>query len=655
VVVIQATQISKSFGTNQVISAGSFRIRAGEKVGLVGRNGAGKTTLLRLIAGLEAPDSGEIVVAPDVRLGIVEQDPSFDPGASLIEVVYDGLRELTEMEKDIARLSREMSSPEVASSPRRLDRVMREFAAVTEEFERRDGYSTDSRVAGVLAGLGFSREDRSRPVGSFSGGERTRIALARALIARPDVLLLDEPTNHLDIPSTSWLEDFLAEYEGAVVVISHDRQFLDSVVTRLLEVEDHKIIEYAGNYSWYVEEKGQRLAQQETAYELQQKEVARLEGALKHYTALSARNNKFARRAEDIRKRLARMERVERPILKRRSMGFSVSSSGQSGEWVLKAKGLTMTFGDRVLFKDADIVVKRGERVGIVGRNGVGKSTLLHLITGRKEPSAGTVRIGTGVSVGYYDQQHADLALERTVLEEMIGSTGLAPQQARDLLGRVLFRGDDVFKRVGDLSGGERSRVELARIMALGCNLLVMDEPTNHLDIDSIEVLERALAAYEGTLLVVSHDRYFLERTVDRIIEIEEGRIVDYPGGYAYYVEKKVARETSASDVPEISRGRDGAAERTRTSNKQRATSRQPKDSRDRPDAGSADHDQEAAAIEKRIMELEDVIKQLNAELADLEIYLHPERMAERAKALRDAEKELSTYYRRWEELVFTR
>ncbi|MGE5588146.1 MAG: ribosomal protection-like ABC-F family protein, partial [Clostridia bacterium] len=581
---------------------------------------------------------------------LVEQDPSFDSNAPLIEVVYDGLRELLDMEKDIARLSREMSEPEVAASPGKLKRVMRDFAALTEEFERRDGYSTDSRVAGVLAGLGFAREDNSRPVGSFSGGERTRVALARALIARPDVLLLDEPTNHLDIPSTAWLEDFLAGYDGTVVVISHDRQFLDSVVTRLLEVEDHRIVEYAGNYSWYVEEKRQRLAQQETAYELQQKEVARLEGALRHYTALSARNNKFARRAEDIRKKLARIERAERPILKPKSMGFSVSSSGQSGEHVLKAKGLTMKFGDRVLFKDADIVVRRGEHVGIVGRNGVGKSTLLHVITGRTEPSAGTVRLGTGVAVGYYDQQHADLAPDRTVLEEILSSTGITPQQARDLLGRVLFKGDDVFKRVRDLSGGERNRVELARIMALGCNLLVMDEPTNHLDIDSIEVLERALSAYEGTLLVVSHDRYFLERVADRIIEIEDGWIVDYPGGYAYYVEKKTARQTSGDEAPAPGGGKDGAG--ARTAQKPRVASRPPKASRDRADQDGAC---DVAALEKQIMELEAAIKQLNAELADLEIYLHPERMAERARSLADAERKLSECYKRWEDSLSAR
>ncbi|MDI6639001.1 MAG: ABC-F family ATP-binding cassette domain-containing protein [Bacillota bacterium] len=646
-VVIQAEGVSKSYGINTVIAGASFRIKAGDKVGLVGRNGAGKTTLLRLLAGVEAPDSGRIVISEGVRLGLVEQDPSFDSSAPLIDVVYSGVQELLDMEKDIARLSREMSAPQVAASPDRLKRVMRDFAALTEEFERRDGYSMDSRVAGVLAGLGFSREEHLRPVGSFSGGERTRVALARALLARPDVLLLDEPTNHLDIPSTAWLEDFLADYDGTVIVISHDRQFLDCVVTRILEVEDHRVVEYAGNYSSYVEEKQRRLTQQETAYELQQKEIARLEGMLRRYTALSARNNKFARRAEDIRKKLARIERVERPVLKRKSMGFSLSSAGHSGEQVLRAKGLAMRFGDRVLFEDADIVVRRGEHVGIVGRNGVGKSTLLHIITGRTEPSAGTVRLGAGVVIGYYDQQHADLAPDRTVLEEVLGSTSMTPQEARNLLGRFLFKGDDVFKRVRDLSGGERNRVELARIMASGCNLLVMDEPTNHLDIDSIEVLERALAGYEGTLLVVSHDRYFLERVADRIIEVENGRIVDYPGGYAYYVEKKLARQTGGDYGSGLQGGKDGA--------NVPAARRACRVSRPSQVRGGRVNEEGACDIdtlEKQIMELEATIKQLNAELADLEIYLYPDRMAEKAKSLADAEKRLAECYKKWEDLA---
>jgi len=650
-VVIQAKGVSKSYGVNTVIAEVSFRINAGEKIGLVGRNGAGKTTLLRLLAGLEPPDSGEIIISEGVRMGVVEQDPVFDSNAPLIEWVYTGLQELLDLERAIAVLSREMSVPEVADSPARLKKVMRDFAALTEEFERRDGYSVDSRVAGVLAGLGFSPEDRARPVGSFSGGERTRAALARALLARPEVLLLDEPTNHLDIPARVWLEDFLADYDGTVIVISHDRQFLDCVASRILEIEDHKLVEFAGNYSRYVEEKRRRLAQQETAYELQQREIARLEDVLRRYTALSARNNKFARRAEDIRKKLARVERIEKPNLNRKSMGFLLPTAGHSGDKVLQAKDLSMRFGDTVLFQNANMVVRRGEHVGIVGRNGAGKSTLLHIITGRKEPSEGSVRLGAGVVVGYYDQQHADLAPDRTVLEEILGSTGMNPQEARNLLGRFLFRGDDVFKRIRDLSGGERSRVELARIMASGCNLLVMDEPTNHLDIESIEVLEDALSAYEGTLLVVSHDRYFLERVADRIIEVENGRIVDYPGGYAYYVEKKLVGETGGKGASAPASEEGG----TRAIPSGRRPGKAPRPAR--AGAGEGPGLEEGGypgtdVLEKEIIELEAVIKQLNAELADLEIYLYPDRMAEKARCLAEAERRLDECYRRWEALT---
>lgn len=644
-VAIQADGVCKSYGINTVIAEASFRIASGDKVGLVGRNGVGKTTLLRLLAGAEAPDAGRIAVSGGVRFGLVEQDPSFDSGSPLIDVVYGGLQELLDMQKDIARLAREMSAPEVASSPDRLKQVMRDFAALSEEFERRDGYSIDSRVMGVLAGLGFSREEHSRPVGSFSGGEKTRVALARALLARPEVLLLDEPTDHLDIPSAAWLEDFLADYEGTVIAVSHDRQFLDRVVTRILEVEDHRVTGYAGNYSSYVEEKQRRLEQQETAYELQQREVARLEGMLRHYTALSARNNKFARRAEDVRKKLARIERVERPVPNRKSIGLSLSSTGRSGDQVFRVRDLAMRFGDRVLFEGAELEVRRGEHVGIVGRNGVGKSTLLHIITGRVEPTAGTVRLGAGVVVGYYDQQHADLAPDRTVLEEVLGSTGVTPQEARNLLGRFLFRGDDVFKHVRDLSGGERNRVQLARLMASGCNVLIMDEPTNHLDIDSIEVLERVLAGYEGTLLVVSHDRYFLERVADRILEIEGGRVVDYPGGYTYYVEKKSMQADGGISAREGEKGGAGAAGATGG----RGARRSP---RARPARGERVREECACdvdALEKEIIDLEAAIRQLNAELSDLEIYLHPDRLAEKARSLAVAEKKLAERYRRWE------
>ncbi len=649
-VVIRADKVSRSYGALPVITDVSFRVEAGEKLGLVGRNGAGKTTLLRIIAGLETPDSGELVVAEGVRIGYVAQNPAFEAESSIVDAVYEGFSEVLAMQRAIAELSHEMARPGAADSPERLRRMMAEYAALTERFERADGYAVDSRVAGVLVGLGFARGEWTRPVASLSGGERTRLCLARALLSRPEVLLLDEPTNHLDIPSTVWLEDFLAAYPGAVVVVSHDRRLLDRVASKILEVEEHRVTEFPGNYSAYAAEKERRLAQQETAYRLVEKEVARLEGALRHYTALSARNNKFARRAEDVRKKLARVQRVEKPITRRGSIGFSLEGGTRSGQEVLTVKDLAMRFGDRTLFSGVRFHVRRGEHVGIVGRNGVGKSTLLHILTGRIEPSAGSCALGAGVVIGYYDQQHSDLASDRTVIEEVLGSTGLTPQEARNLLGRFMFRGDDVFKRVCDLSGGERNRVLLARLMASGCNLLVMDEPTNHLDIESVQVLENALASYEGTLLVVSHDRYFLERIADRILELEGGRVTDYPGGYAYYVEKKSASQASvgAASEPVRERAPAGAAR----SGGQRTPARpgaRP-GSRGAPPEDGRDRELMLEALERDIVELESNIEQLNAELADLELYRDPGRLAEKARLLAAAQKELAARYRQWED-----
>ncbi|MEW5867104.1 MAG: ribosomal protection-like ABC-F family protein [Bacillota bacterium] len=663
-IVVQMDGVSKSYGVKPVIMEASFQIRAGEKLGLVGRNGAGKTTLLRLIAGLEDPDSGQVSVPKGTRIGYVEQNPSFESDLSIVEAVYDGFRDLLEMQNALSRLSREMAGPEVAGSPERLRRAMSDYAALTEEFERADGYSMNSRVTGVLSGLGFTKDTWQRPLRSLSGGERTRVLLARALLSRPDVLLLDEPTNHLDIPSTVWLEDFLSAYPGTVIVVSHDRHFLDQVVTRILEIEDHKVNEYAGNYSTYAEKKEERLSRQETAYKLQQGEIARLEAVLRRYTALSARNNKFARRAEDVRKKLARIERLDKPVLKRKSIGFSLSNPDRGGDQVVRLEDLAMGFGDRVLFSNVRLTVKRGEHVGIIGRNGVGKSTLLHVITGRIEPSAGAVHLGAGVDIGYYDQQHEDLAPGRTVIEEVLSSTRLTPQEARNLLGRFMFHGDDVFKRIEDLSGGERNRVLLARLMASGCNLLVMDEPTNHLDIDSVEVLEKVLAGYDGTVLVVSHDRYFLGRVADRILELEDGRVVDYPGGYAYYLEKKSgqlgdagprAEGTSALRYgPRLAwregwSGADGERPGVVGSGRESRGSRGDGGPR-LPCAGAQQESVGSVEVlEREIMQLEATIKHLNAELADLELYLYPDRMAEKARSLALAEKMLEECYKKWE------
>ncbi len=667
-VVIQADKVCKSFGINTVLAEASFKVRAGEKLGLVGRNGAGKTTLLRLVAGLETPDSGRVSVPGHVRIGYVEQNPSFESGLSVLEAVYEGFQGLLDVRDAIFRLSSDMGSSEAAGSPARLKSLMREYAALTEEFERADGYSIDSRVAGVLTGLGFAQDEWGRPVRSLSGGERTRIVLARTLLSQPDVLLLDEPTNHLDIPSVSWLEEFLGNYPGAVIVVSHDRHFLDRTINRVLEIEDRHLGEYDGNYSSYSELKRERLVREATAFELQQKEIARLESVLRRYTALSARNNKFARRAEDVRKKLARVERLEKPALARRSIGFSLPAADRSGDRVVILEDVAMRFGGRSLFSGVRLSIRRGEHVGIVGRNGVGKSTLLHVITGRIRPSAGLVRLGAGVVIGYYDQQHADLAPGKTVIEEVLGSTGLTPQEARDLLGRFMFHDQDVFRRIEDLSGGERNRVLLARLMASGCNLLVMDEPTNHLDIDSVEVLEKALAGFHGTLLVVSHDRYFLGRVADRILALEDGKVTDFPGGYAYYVEKTggqavalgagasvggrpAVRHASPSGLRLAEREgerRPGDRGLGRSAQGSGISRKRTAGKRDGPADQAPGDDGGLEALEREIIELEARIAQLNTELADLELYLYPDRMAEKAKALSLARRRLEECYGKW-------
>lgn len=649
-VLIQANGITKSYGIRRVLHDASFTIRDGEKAGVVGQNGSGKTTLLRLIAGIESLDNGAVVVPRSTRLGYLEQDVLIEQDKSLIEVVYEGFSHLLRLKDEITRLSHEMGKPEVVSCHTSLERVMRQYAVLTDEFERADGYAINSRVTGVLSGLGFEDKDRTRRIGTFSGGERTRIALARTLISPLDLLLLDEPTCHLDISSVTWLEGFLQAYPGTVIVVSHDRHFLDTVVTRILEVDHGSIREYDGNYSRYAEQRENILAQQETRYKLEQKELARLEGMLRSYTARSAQNEKFARRAKDVQKKLARMERLEKPISEHKAIGLSLNTSTRSGNQVINLQDVSLEFGGRTFFSNVNLTVNRGQRIGIVGRNGAGKSTFLKVISGKVEPSCGTVKIGAGVVIGYYDQQHDDLNSERTVVEEVLASTGLAPQQARDLLGKFLFFGDDVFKRIRDLSGGERNRVLLAKLMASECNLLIMDEPTNYLDIDSIEVLERALGTYDGTLLVVSHDRYFLERVADRILEIEDGNLVDYLGGYTYYIRKKAALQAKRDPVQVRAdkQTKDKKLRQACAGDRRRVKSGMSSDR----DSNGQDTEEAVSAIEKEILRLEQMIEQINAELADLEIYRFPERMAEKARSLSEAQKTLDESYKKWEELI---
>jgi ATP-binding cassette subfamily F protein 3 len=524
--ILTVTELEKSFGVDLLFSGVTFSVAAGQKMGLVGRNGCGKTTLLRILMGLETADAGKISLAAGRRLGYLRQEAPVHPDNTILEEVRLVFKPLQEMEAKVKAAEHAMTE---AKTDADIERTMAEYAELRDAFEAAGGYHFGTDVEQVLERLGFVEKDFEKRIGSCSGGEQTRVALAKIVLSKPDLLILDEPTNHLDIAATEWLEGFLKSYDGAVLLVSHDRYFLDAVTDTIGDMENQRLTVYRGNYSHYWTQKQEQLARQQAAFENQQAEIARLQDIVKRNMAANATQSKLRLKTLG---RIDRIDLVERPQSDTSSMHARIDSesAGRVGREVVRFDGLTKKFGERTLFADIDFLIERGDRVGLVGSNGSGKTTMVKILLGIEQPTNGVLYFGHNVRLAYFSQHAAEsLDLQSSVIDTILDSADMTSTEARNYLARFLFMGDDVFKTVGMLSGGEKNKLALARMILEPCNLLILDEPTNHLDISSCEVLTQMLANYAGTLLLISHDRYLLNATTTRTFAL----LGD--GGYAYH------------------------------------------------------------------------------------------------------------------------
>ena len=553
--ILSLSHITKTFLEDVVLKDATFHIEDRQRAALVGNNGAGKTTLFRIITGAMDPDSGEVVFAKNRSMGYLAQHTELETGRGMFDEVMSVRQDLLDLEQGMRELEREIAG----ASPEELDALVKRHSALQERFESENGYALESEVTAVLKGLGFTEKEFGLPVKALSGGEKTRIALGKLLLLKPDLLLLDEPTNHLDINATAWLETYLQSYPGAVFVISHDRYFLDRLVTKVIDLSQGVCYSYNGNYSDFTQKKKAVWEAKLREYEKQQREIRRQEAIIERFRSYNT--EEYYVKAKSREKLLSHMERLEKPVEEDNEMKLRLVPNILSGNDVLSIRGLKKGFGERTLFQNADIEIKRGERVAVIGDNGTGKSTLLKLIMGKEEPDSGEIEEGAKVYIGYFDQEHQTLSPEKTLFDEISDEYPAMNNTAiRNMLAAFLFTGDDVYKLVGDLSGGEQGRLSLAKIMLSDVNFLILDEPTNHLDMTSKEILENALVSYEGTILYVSHDRYFINATATRILELYHGKFLSCPGNYDYYLEKKDQMHALADRdrVEEVSDKKDG-------------------------------------------------------------------------------------------------
>ena len=545
--ILSCQSICKSFGEKVILNDASFHIEEREKAALIGNNGAGKTTLLRIIMEEISADSGQVVLMKDKKIGYLAQYQEIKGHRTIYEELLSTKQYIIDMEDRMRAAEIQMKH----ASGEELERLMNTYTRLTHEFELENGYAYKSELMGVLKGLGFTEEDFNKQIETLSGGQKTRVALGKLLISKPDILLLDEPTNHLDMESISWLETYLLNYPGAVFIVSHDRYFLDKVVTKVIEIDAGQVRMYSGNYSAYAEKKAQLRDAQYKAYLNQQREIKHQEAVIVKLKSFN--REKSIRRAESREKMLGKIQRIEKPTEVQSQMRLSLEPRVISGNDVLTVEELSKSFPEQTLFTDISFQIKRGERVALIGNNGTGKTTMLKILNDLIPADSGTFTLGSKVQIGYYDQEHHVLHPEKTIFEEISDAyPTLTETEIRNMLAAFLFTNDDVFKLISSLSGGERGRVSLAKLMLSEANFLILDEPTNHLDIASKEILEEALNSYTGTVLYVSHDRYFINQTATRILELTNQAVVNYIGDYDYYLEKKeeltAAYATPAAD-----------------------------------------------------------------------------------------------------------
>ena len=649
--ILQCSHICKSFATDVVLDDVSFHINDNEKAAIVGVNGSGKSTLLKIIVGKSGYDSGDIIIKKEATVGYLAQNQEFESGESIIEEMQTAKPEVKILEKKMHELSDRMNS----ASGDELDSLIRQYDNARHRFEQLDGYSYESEINGVLKGLGFEDNDFTKPISKLSGGQKTRVALAKMLLQAPDLIILDEPTNHLDMNSIHWLEGYLAGYKGAVLIVAHDRYFLDKIVTKVVELRQTHSTVFSGNYSDYSIKRQALLDSLMKQYMNQQAEIKHQEEVI---TKLRSFNReKSIKRAESRQKMLDKMDRIEKPIEENTQMHLLFTPKIQSGNDVLTVKNLSKSFGTLSLFSNIAFEVKRGEKVAIIGDNGTGKTTILKMINKMLAPDTGSITLGTNVQIAYYDQEHQVLHMEKTLFEEIQDTyPTMTNTQIRNMLAAFLFTEDDVFKKIKNLSGGERGRVSLAKLMLSDANFLILDEPTNHLDIDSKEILENAINNFEGTVLYVSHDRFFINKTATRILDLTKHQIVNYVGNYDYYLEKKEDNERARlndSIIPATSSDNTVSAS-ANTPEGQNATSdtklswKQQKEEQTR----LRKKQNELKRVEEEIHTLETRDQEIDALLCDETVFSDVPRLMELNKEKEELNAKLEGLYEKWEELA---
>ncbi len=628
--VLACQNISKAYGTDEILNNINFHIEAKEKLAIVGINGAGKSTLLKIIMGEEEADDGQVVIGKDITVGYLAQHQDSYYDKTIYEELLSVKQNVIDLQEQIRQLELNMKHLE----GKELEDALERYSRMNHTFEQQDGYAFESMITGILKGLGFSEDDFNRPVAELSGGQKTRVSLGRLLLSRPDVLLLDEPTNHLDLNNIRWLEGYLSNYDGAVIIVSHDRYFLDKIVSKVVEIENTKGTIYHGNYSFYASKREEVRLSKYRAYMNQQAEI-------KHQEEVIAKLKQFNReksikRAESREKMLDRIERIEKPREINDEMRLTLTPDIESGTDVLFVDGLSKAYGEHVIFSNVHMDIKRGERVALIGNNGTGKTTILKIINQLLPKDEGKVVLGAQVHIGYYDQEHQVLHAEKTIFDELQDAyPTMTNTKVRNVLAAFLFTGDDVFKQIKDLSGGERGRVSLAKLMLSNANFLILDEPTNHLDITSKEILENALKNYTGTLLYVSHDRYFINQTATRILDLTPTGITSYIGNYDYYVEQQLvstAREEEKSTAVKI----ETAAKKDWKQAKEEQAKERKKQN-------------ELKRCEERIDELENLIASIDQQMGDSSIATNVEQLTKLSREQEAAKEELEQLYEQWE------
>lgn len=630
--ILACQNISKAYGADEILNNINFHIEAKEKLAIVGINGAGKSTLLKIIMGEEEADEGQVIIGKDITVGYLaqHQDTYYD------KTIYE---ELLSVKQDVIDLQEQIRQLEIDMkhlTGKDLEDALERYSRMNHTFEQQDGYAFESMITGILKGLGFLEEDFNRPVSELSGGQKTRVSLGRLLLSRPDIILLDEPTNHLDLNNIRWLEGYLANYDGAVIIVSHDRYFLDKIVTKVVEIENTKGTIYHGNYSYYASKREEVRLSKYRAYMNQQAEI-------KHQEEVIAKLKQFNReksikRAESREKMLDRIERIEKPQEINDEMRLTLTPDIESGNDVLLVEGLTKSYGNHTIFTNVSMDIKRGERVALIGNNGTGKTTILKIINQLIPKDGGKIVLGAQVHIGYYDQEHQVLHPEKTIFDELQDAyPTMTNTKVRNVLAAFLFTGDDVFKQIKDLSGGERGRVSLAKLMLSNANFLILDEPTNHLDVTSKEILENALKNYTGTLLYVSHDRYFINQTATRILDLTPTGITSYIGNYDYYVEQQLVSTAKQEEKTTVVKNETEAKKDWKQAKEEQAKERKKQNN--------------IKKCEARIEELETLIASLDEEMAKPDIATDVSKLTRISGEQEQAREELESLYEQWEAL----